>query len=102
MRAHELARAHAVERRDDPDVQVASPVFALYGQSELKVDEMPQLQTPLVRDARAYHIHAGNHNLTPYDWQRYMDFADGLWRRTTPTLAGSVVGVTGEVGSPPT
>lgn len=60
----------------------ASPAFALYNQqAPLKLDEMPPLQTPLVRDHRAYHIHAGGHNLTPYDWQRYMDFADGLWRK---------------------
>jgi hypothetical protein len=40
----------------------ANPVFALYGQP-------------------AYHIRHGVHNLTPYDWARYMDYADKLWPR---------------------
>jgi pimeloyl-ACP methyl ester carboxylesterase len=57
----------------------ASPVFALYGEQPIKPDEMPPLETPLIRGHRAYHIRHGVHNLTPYDWQRYMDFADTLW-----------------------
>ena len=57
----------------------ASPVFALYGEQPIKADEMPPLQTPLVRGHRGYHIRHGVHNLTPYDWQCYMDFADTLW-----------------------
>ena len=31
----------------------------------------------------AHHIHRGGHNLTPYDWHRYMDFADKLWGKPT-------------------
>jgi hypothetical protein len=58
----------------------AAPVFALYGQSAFKPDEMPGVEQPLIRDPMAYHMHRGGHNLTPYDWQRYMDLADKLWR----------------------
>jgi hypothetical protein len=59
----------------------ANPVFALYGQPAIGVDEMPPLETPLVRGQRAYHIRRGVHNLTPYDWARYMDYTDKLWPR---------------------
>jgi hypothetical protein len=46
----------------------------------LKPDEMPALQTPLIRGHVAYHIRRGGHGLTLYDWERYMDFADVLWK----------------------
>jgi len=62
----------------------ASPVFGLYGYG-LKADEMPGVESPLVHERIAYHMHRGGHNLTPYDWGRYMDFADGLWgKRAIP------------------
>jgi hypothetical protein len=57
----------------------ASPVYALYGHSGLKPDEMPPLDTPALRARMGYHIRRGGHNLTPYDWDRFMDFADRLW-----------------------
>ncbi len=59
----------------------AAPVYALYGHEGLKPDEMPPLDTPLARGRVGYHIRRGIHNLTPYDWQRFMDFADRLWKR---------------------
>ncbi len=58
----------------------ASPVFALYGQPQINPDEMPSLEAPLIRGSLAYHIRRGGHGLTLYDWERYMDFADGLWK----------------------
>lgn len=59
----------------------ASPAFALYGEEAVRPDEMPPLDAPLVRGRRSYHVRTGGHNLTPYDWARYMDFADRIWER---------------------
>lgn len=60
----------------------ASPVFALWGEAPIGAGEMPPLERPLVRGRRGYHVRRGAHNLTLYDWERFMDFADGLWGAT--------------------
>lgn len=58
----------------------SSPVFALFGDPAIRSDQMPALETPLVVARRGYHIRRGGHNLTPYDWARFADFADRVWR----------------------
>jgi hypothetical protein len=58
----------------------ASPAFALFGQPGVKPDAMPGLEMPLISGRQGYHIRHGIHNLTPYDWQRDMDFAAHLWK----------------------
>ncbi|MFQ6035723.1 MAG: acetylxylan esterase [Sedimentisphaerales bacterium] len=54
----------------------AEPVYRLLGVSGLGVERMPGLNKPVQKGAIGYHIRSGRHNLTEYDWQRYMDFAD--------------------------
>jgi hypothetical protein len=56
-----------------------SPVFALWGDPPIARGAMPPLQRPLVSGRRGYHVRAGTHNLTPYDWERFLDFAGSLW-----------------------
>jgi hypothetical protein len=53
----------------------ASPVYQLLGLKGLPVKEMPALSTPVSGDI-AYHIRPGKHDVTLYDWNCYMDFAD--------------------------
>jgi hypothetical protein len=55
-------------------------VFGLWGDRAIAADAMPALEQPLVSGRRGYHIRRGPHNLTPYDWDRFMDFADTLWK----------------------
>ncbi len=59
----------------------ASPVFALWGDRAIGEGEMPPLNQPLIVGRRAYHVRRGVHNLTQYDWQSFMDFADTLWMK---------------------
>ncbi len=54
---------------------LAGRVYALYGEKGVGVDAMPGLEQP-VGDFIRYHIRSGKHDLTLYDWERYMDFAD--------------------------
>jgi hypothetical protein len=56
-----------------------SPVFALW--KDAPIADMPPLDNPLISGRRGYHVRTGGHNLTPYDWERFADLADRLWRK---------------------
>lgn len=53
----------------------ASPVWELFGKKGISVKEMPGVHQP-VGDAVGYHIRAGKHDVTTYDWEQYLNFAD--------------------------
>jgi hypothetical protein len=53
----------------------ASPVYALYKLSGLSANEMPPVNNPVGETIR-YHIRTGKHDVTLYDWQQYMEFAE--------------------------
>jgi hypothetical protein len=53
----------------------AEPAYRLLGLPGLGVKEMPAVDTP-VGQTIGYHIRSGDHDITPYDWQQYLDFAD--------------------------
>lgn len=37
---------------------------------------MPEVNRPVIKSYAGYHIRSGEHDLTLYDWHRFMDFAD--------------------------
>jgi hypothetical protein len=53
----------------------ATPVYKLFGKEGLPAEDMPAVSKP-VMGTIAYHIRPGKHDVTNYDWDRYMDFAD--------------------------
>jgi hypothetical protein len=59
----------------------ASPVFALWGDAPIAATAMPPKDTPLVVGRRGYHVRTGVHDLTPYDWDRFADLADNVWKK---------------------
>lgn len=53
----------------------AEPVYRLFGRAGLGTSEPPPVNKS-VGDFIGYHIRAGKHALTDYDWLKYLDFAD--------------------------
>jgi hypothetical protein len=56
----------------------ASPVYRLLGKQGIGTDQMPAIHQPIMHTV-AYHIRAGKHDITSYDWQQYLKFADMHW-----------------------
>lgn len=53
----------------------ASPVYRLLGKKGLENPEMPESNGNIGEDI-GFHLRPGKHDLTPYDWNYFMDFAD--------------------------
>jgi hypothetical protein len=61
-------------------VALAGPVYQLFGLQGLgESAEMPAIGQPLDGDGAHYHIREGKHNLTLFDWNCYLDFADKVF-----------------------
>lgn len=54
----------------------ASEVYELLGGVGLKNEESPAVGEPIIESDVGYHIREGGHSIEPWDWERFMDFAD--------------------------
>ncbi|MDO8836623.1 MAG: hypothetical protein Q7V01_13560 [Vicinamibacterales bacterium] len=57
----------------------ASTVYELLGRTGIGTTHMPPVNQP-VGDAVRYHVRSGKHDITAYDWQQYLEFADRHFR----------------------
>lgn len=53
----------------------ATPVYELYGKKGIIQKEMPAVNQP-IQNTVAYHIRTGKHDVTDYDWEQYIKWAD--------------------------
>jgi len=53
----------------------ASPVYELFGLKGLTGQQMPVVDKP-VMNRIGYHVRSGDHDVTRFDWQQYLAFAD--------------------------
>jgi hypothetical protein len=56
----------------------ASRVYELLGKRGLGTDQMPGNHQPIMHTV-GYHIRAGKHDVTAYDWDQYLKFAEMQW-----------------------
>src|SRR5690606_7233554 len=54
---------------------LASEVYALFGKEGLPATDMPGIHQPAMGTV-GYHIRAGVYDVTDYDWEQYIRFAD--------------------------
>jgi hypothetical protein len=55
---------------------LANPAYKLFGLTGLPAEDMPQINKPVQSGYIGYHIRNGEHDLTSYDWEQYLNFAD--------------------------
>ena len=55
--------------------KAADPVYRLVAGSGLPVAQMPATNTP-AHGRIGYHVRSGGHDITAYDWEQYLNFAD--------------------------
>jgi hypothetical protein len=54
---------------------LATPVYRLFGRSGLESADLPPEDAPIFNDI-GYHIRPGKHDMTSYDWDQYLHFAE--------------------------
>lgn len=69
--------AWAGQRGEFAAAALAGKVWNLYGKAGLVHHGFPRPDQPLHAGNIGYHLRSGLHDITRYDWQCYMDFADG-------------------------
>jgi len=55
----------------------ATSVYKLYGKKGIGTIEMPKVNEP-IQNTVAYHIRTGKHDVTDYDWENYIKWANAF------------------------
>jgi hypothetical protein len=57
----------------------ASKVYRLLGKLGLSDPAMPAVNAPVIEGIVGYHVRSGKHDVTAYDWDQYLAFAERLF-----------------------
>ena len=60
--------------------KLAEPVYKLLGAGGLPSKDQPAVDKPVMK-GMGYHIRTGRHDVTDFDWQQYLKFADMHFRK---------------------
>ena len=55
--------------------KAASPIYRLYGKKGIESEKLPPVNTPF-HGGIGYHLRNGKHDVTDFDWQQYIEFAN--------------------------
>jgi hypothetical protein len=58
----------------------AEPAYALFGKEGMGTMDMPAADRPVGKTI-GYHLRTGPHDITAYDWEHYLNFADRAFNR---------------------
>lgn len=75
--------------------RAAGPVYQLFGETGLGVDDWPPVETP-VGDFIGYHNRKGTHGQNDYDWEQFLNFADRHFGFARSNARGSGAFATGQ------
>jgi hypothetical protein len=64
----------------------AQPAFELYGIKTNLPAEMPDVNEQIIRPHMGFHNREGKHNMTPYDWQQFIRFADTYFKKQSNSM----------------
>lgn len=54
----------------------AGEVYRLLGKRGLRSEESPPVGEPIIESEVGYHVREGGHSIEPYDWARFLEFAE--------------------------
>jgi hypothetical protein len=59
----------------------AQQVYHLYGLETNLPEELPADNKQIIRPVMGFHNREGKHNMTPYDWQQFIQFANQYFNK---------------------
>ena len=57
-------------------IKNAGKVYSLFRLEQIPEEYFPKTDEPIIYGKSGYHIRSGKHDITEYDWEQYLSFAD--------------------------